>query len=78
MKMMEYKHAIELYRLYNSDDMSEDWLDLNVQQNFNDRQENVKIVDYSQIRVGKNILTNRLSLINNKMNTFKINAKTYY
>ena len=34
-KMMNYKHALELNRLYNSNDQNDDWIDLNVQQNFN-------------------------------------------
>ena len=40
MKMMMYKHAMELYNLYYSDEMSLDWVDLNLQQNFNGRVEN--------------------------------------
>ena len=31
-QMMEYKHAILLYKLFNGTDMSNDWIDLNVQQ----------------------------------------------
>ena len=56
-----------MYNLYNSDEMSLDWVDLNLQQNFNGRVENVQIIDISRMRVGKNILTNRLSVINKKI-----------
>ena len=35
-----YKHALELYNLYNSEEMSNDWVDLNLQQNFNGQQQN--------------------------------------
>ena len=45
-----YKHALELY---NSTDETGDWMDLNVQQNFNNRNQNVQIVDYSKLKNGK-------------------------
>ena len=47
---MTYKHALELYSKYNSKEISDDWVDLNLQQNFNGR---LQIVD-------KSILLNRL------------------
>ena len=47
--------------------MSDDWVDLNLQQNFNGRLENVQIFDNSRIRVGKNIMMNRLTITNNKI-----------
>ena len=49
--------------LYNSNDQNDDWIDLNVQQNFNGRNLKVQITDKSRIRIGKNLLTNRLTLI---------------
>ena len=64
-----------------------DWVDLTLQQNFNGRVENVQIIDISRMRVGKNILTNRLSVINNKIDykwlnlskdTFKIKCKDLF
>ena len=39
-----------------------------MQQNFNGRNDYVHIVDHSRVRVGKNILMNRLSLINSSIN----------
>ena len=63
--MMKYRHALELY---NSEDMNTDWIDLNMQQNFNGRNDYVHIVDHSRVRVGKNLLMNRLSLINDSIN----------
>ena len=67
-KMMLYKHALELYTVHNSEDMNEDWIDLNQQQNFNGRVQCVQIFDKSRIRVGRNILMNRLSIISDKIN----------
>ena len=82
--MMKYKHALELYNVYNSEDMNTDWIHLNMQQNFNGRIDYVHIVDHSRVRVGKNNLMNRLSLINDSINyewlnlskdTYKIKCK---
>ena len=52
-QMMEYKHAILLYKLFNSTDMSNDWIDLNVQQTFNDRNHLVNVFDKSKLKAGK-------------------------
>ena len=82
--MMKYRHALELYNVYNSEDMNTDWIDLNMQQNFNGRNDYVHIVDHSRVRVGKDLLMNRLSLINDSINydwlnlskdTYKIKCK---
>ena len=29
---MEYKHSLELYKLYNTDDQTDDWIDINFNQ----------------------------------------------
>ena len=65
--MMFYKHSLQLHKLYNSDEPSEDWLDLNYQQNFNARQNNFQVVDTARLKVGRNILCNRLKLLNGKI-----------
>ena len=59
----QLKLELELYKLFNTRDETADWMDLNVQQNFNNRNQNVQIVDYSKLKVGKNILVNRLTII---------------
>ena len=33
MKIILHKHAKEFYKLYNTEERTEDWIDLNVQQN---------------------------------------------
>ena len=67
--------------------MSDDWVDLNLQQNFNGRLENVQIFDNSRIRVGKNIMMNRLTITNNKIDykmpnlskdTYKLKCKNLF
>ena len=54
MKIMKYRLELQLYKLYNSDNFNEGWLDLNFQQNFNGRNNNVQIMDCSRILIGKN------------------------
>ena len=46
---------------------SGDWLDLNHQQSFNDISLKVHIVDPSNSKIGKNLLMNRLSFINDQI-----------
>ena len=66
-------------------DTDEDWVNLNFQQNFNEKIENVQIFDTSKLRVFKNILTNRLCILNSKINykwlnlsldSFKVKCKS--
>ena len=52
-QMMKYKLAIQLYKIYNSDTMNVDWLDLNFQQNFDHRNNLVNFFDNSRMRIGK-------------------------
>ena len=83
-QMMEYKLAIQLYKLYNSETMNDDWLDLNFQQTFNHRNNYAKFFDNSRIRIGKNSIVNRLSCLNGKidydwlnqsLNSYKLKCK---
>ena len=66
--MMKYKHALELYTVYNANTRGDDWLDLNVQQRFNNRNHNVNLFDCSPLKVGKNISMNRMTTKNNQIN----------
>ena len=83
-QMSAYKHAIQLYKLYNSNDMSEDWISLNIQQNFNDRNGKFQSYNIENYKVGKNLLCNRFKQLNNKidyhwfnesLNSYKIKCK---
>ena len=66
---MNYIHSLQLYKLYNDKSQSDGWIDLNFYQSFNNRSVNVKVklLDVSGIKVGKNILSNRLAILNNKI-----------
>ena len=86
-KIMLYKHAIELYKLYNTQTVTAEWTNLNFQQNFNGRVNKFLISSTSQTKVGKNILTNRLVCINNKISldwlnlsltAFKLKCKSLF
>ena len=51
--------------MYNGKIQNDDWMDLNFQQNFNDRNNYVQINDFSRIRIGRNSIMNRLNCLNN-------------
>ena len=83
-QMSDYKHALQLYKLFNSNNMSDDWLSLNFQQNFNGRSDKLQIFNVSRYKVGRNLLVNRFKNLNNKidylwlnesLNAFKIKCK---
>ena len=85
--MSTYKHALQLYKLFNSTNMSDDWISLNYQQNFNGRNENINIFRKSNYKVGNNLLVNRCHQLNNKINyswfnesynSFKIKCKKLF
>ena len=87
MNFAKYKLAVQLYRIYNKMDENDDWLDMNEQQNFNARNEYFHINDASRIKVGKNIMCNRLPCLNGVIKldwlnlsstAFKLKAKSIY
>ena len=87
MKMMTYGHALQLYKVYNSEEWIEEWMDLIWQQNFNSRSNKVQIIDSSRNKVGKNKLINRLKIVSNKIefawlnqsfDTFKVRCKELF
>ena len=62
-------------------------MDLNFQQNFNMRLNTIRIIDKSRLKIGKNILVNRLPILNNdipfdwlnlSLNSFKLKSKKKY
>ena len=87
MNFAKYRLAIQLYKIYNGGNENEDWMDLNVQQNFNARTDTFQITDYSNVKVGKNILCNRLTVLNRQIKlewlnlsliSFKLKAKSLF
>ena len=83
----KYNHAILLHKIHNNQNHSKDWLDLNFNQNFNARCSKANLVDTSSNKTGKNLISNRLTVINNEIDynwlnlpyhTFKNRAKKLY
>ena len=54
-QMMKYRLALQLHRLYNQEIENEDWIDLNFQQNFNSRNDKVKIIDNTRLKIKKKL-----------------------
>ena len=86
-QIMNYKHALLLYKIFNNQLYSLEWLALNFQQTYNARTDTLNIVDTSRIKIGKNSATNRLKLINGKItfdslnlswNSYKIKYKIIF
>ena len=84
--MMKYRLSIQLYKLYNANNgnENENWIDLNFQQNFNDRNNYVQIFDTSRLMIGRNTIVNRFKCLNNtidydwlnlSLDTFKVRCK---
>ena len=87
MNFARYRLAIQLFKIYNGGNENEDWIDMNFQQNFNARTETFHINDYSNVKVGKNILCNRLTVLNRQIKlewlnlsliSFKLKAKSLF
>ena len=66
-QMMKYKLALQLHKLYNNENMSDDWLSLFFNQNFNGRNSKANFRDTSNHKIGKNLIANRLSTLNNEI-----------
>ena len=83
-KMMLYKHAILLHNMYNSSDLSKEWVHLNLNQVITSRRTTFFIIKDNLLKVGLNAPANRLATLNDKiplswlnngMYTFKIKIK---
>ena len=72
-KIMQYKLAILLFKVINSETTSWDFFSLFFNQNFNERNPFINFRDTSHYKVGKNILTNRFPVLNNKIDTLWLN-----
>ena len=62
-----YKHTLLLHKLYNDDIMSRDWVDLFFSQHFNQRDQKIRFFNTSNYKVGNNILANRFTTLNGKI-----------
>ena len=76
MKFAKYKLAVQLHKIYNRTDDNEDWMDMNINQNFNARNEYFHINDTSRTKIGRNILSNRLTCLNGEIKLDWLNLST--
>ena len=85
--MLLYRLSIQLFKLYNTNDHSLEWISLNLNQILTSRQSNFEILRTNVNKVGLNILVNRLSALNGKipldwlrssLDTFKIKVKRLF
>ena len=65
--MMIFKHALQLFMLYNSEKMSQDWISLPYQQNFNRRISKFMVSSNARCKIGRNLLVNRFPILNKKI-----------
>ena len=75
-QIMTYKHALLLHKVYNDETISPEWQDLFFIQTFNNRSPNANFIDTSNYKIGKNILSNRFIILNNKITLSSLN-KSY-
>ena len=82
--MLLYKLSIQLFKLYNQNEHSLEWVSLNLNQILTSRQSKFQILKTNNKKVGLNILSNRLSALNGKipldwlngsLDSFKIKSK---
>ena len=87
MDFSKYRLAIQLHKIYNGSSMNDDWIDMNIQQNFNARNGRFHITDNSRLKIGVNIMCNRLKVLNDKidlnwinlsLNSFKLKMKEIF
>ena len=74
-----YRHSLLLYKLFNNISTTRDWLDLNFQIINTRRQVNFEVQNHSTYKVGNNILSNRLSILNKKitLDMLNLSLKSY-
>ena len=64
-QIMQYKHSLLLYKLYNRKEPIQEWVNLNFQQTLSSRQTKFGITRSNNYKIGNNLLCNRLAIINN-------------
>ena len=65
--------SIQLYKNFNDKNHGETWTDLNFQQHYGGRINHVLIHDSSRIKLGQNIIINRLNVLNGKIEYYWLN-----
>ena len=78
-KMIIYQHVILAHKLYNQSGPGSDWIDLNFNQILTSRQRTFQITKTNKYKVGNNLLSSRLSVVNNKieLNDFNLSLASF-
>ena len=66
--MMAFRLAIQLHKIYNRTIDNDDWMDMNNQQNFNNRNNYDHITENSRLKIGRNLMINRLKILIGQIN----------
>ena len=86
-KLMQYKLALSLYKLYNGEQNSLEFIALNFTQILTSRQITFMALNNNKLKVGLNALSNRFKILNNKipltwlnlsLDTYKIKCKLLF
>ena len=77
--MIVYKQAILEHKLYNQSGPGSDWVDLNFNQILTSHHKNFQITKTIKYKAGNNLLSSRLTVVNNKieLNDFNLSLETF-
>ena len=71
--LLIFKHAILLHKLFNNQTPPLEWVDLHFMQTFTTRQTKFNLIKTGKYKVANNILSNRLTVLNNKIELADLN-----
>ena len=72
-KVLEYKHTILLHKIYNIHIPQMDWIELTFNQSLTSRETFFNTIKTNCTKIGNNIITTRLSVINKKIKLEDLN-----
>ena len=72
-RVLEFKHAILLHKIYNTQIPQMDWIELTFNQSITSRETLFNTVKTNRTKIGNNIITTRLSVINRKIKLEDLN-----
>ena len=63
-QVTKYKIALMLHKCHDDQNQGSDWLSINFNQNFNARQQHIYFFKTNRYKIGNNLLSNRLNILN--------------
>ena len=73
-KIMSYKLALQLYRTFNDESPTQDWININFNLNTSSRQDRFSINKTNKLKIGMNIISNRFNCLNGKIDLRLLNS----